>query len=90
MENKTIKNIFWKELTIDNEFENYLNEIEKYNLGIPEKILKILYNRGINSKDKIIKFFNKEIKFLYPPFFFKNINEIIKKIKKYIDENKKN
>lgn len=89
MENKTIKNIFWKELTIDNEFENYLNEIEKYNLGIPEKILKILYNRGINSKDKIIKFFNKEIKFLYPPFFFKNINEIIKKIKKYIDENKK-
>ncbi|MCX8058875.1 MAG: single-stranded-DNA-specific exonuclease RecJ [Spirochaetes bacterium] len=90
MEVKGIKNINWYELKNDDDnFEKFLDDIETLNLEIPEKILKILYNRNINSKEKLFKFFNKDIKFLYPPFIFRNITQIIEKIKYFVNEGKK-
>jgi len=60
---------------------------KKFNLN--EKIIEILFNRGINSEDKIDKFLNENINNLKDPFLLINMKEAANRISKAIENNEK-
>lgn len=91
MEIKTAKNINWHEYSSldDKKFEIFLSQISDFDINIPEKILKILFNRGIDNKENLIKFLSNNFRLLYPPFIFRDVVQIVEKIKNCINNGDK-
>ncbi len=56
--------------------------------GLHEDVVKLLFLRGIDTKDAIDKYINAGETQLYNPFLLKNMQEVVDKINYYINENK--
>ena len=57
--------------------------------NLHEDVVKLLFLRGIDTKEAIDKYINAGETQLYNPFLLKNMKEVVEKINYYID-NKKN
>lgn len=56
-------------------------------LNIPSLTSRIMYNRGINTIEKAKKFLYPEITDLYDPYIFKDMDKIVKRIERAIENN---
>ncbi len=56
--------------------------------GLHEDVVKLLFLRGIDTKDAIEKYINAGETQLYNPFLLKNMQEVVDKINYYVKENK--
>lgn len=65
---------------------NYINE-ELQELDIDRDMLNILINRKIDNKDKITHFFDNSLESLQNPFFLKDVDRSIERIKTAIEKN---
>lgn len=74
----------------------FINKLDKINfnekeiervassLELNKDIVKLLFARGLDSKDKIDKYLNAGVTSLYNPFLLRNMQEVVEKIKYYI------
>lgn len=74
----------------------FINKLDKINfnekeiervassLELNKDIVKLLFARGLDSKDKIEKYLNAGVTSLYNPFLLRNMQEVVEKIKYYI------
>lgn len=74
--------------------EQYKDEFNKFasdisTLGIDESIARVLYNRDINTYDKVKKHLFMELKDTHNPALFKDSDKFIEAIKRAIDEKHK-
>lgn len=63
------------------------NLADKYQIN--ENILQLIFSRGIDNEEKLIKYLNPTLKDLHSPFLFKNMEMIIEKINNHIRNNSK-
>lgn len=56
-------------------------------LNAPEIVAKMLVQRGIDSPEKVKKFFNPKITDLYDPFLMKDMDKAIERIAKAVENN---
>lgn len=61
----------------------------KLNFELNDSIKNILFNRGIDSKDKAYKFFNANTNDLYDPFLICDMNKAVCRILKGLQDNDK-
>lgn len=74
--------------TIKDYDEKLLNHIsQKYNL--PQNIVTLLFSRGIDTDEKINKFFNPSLEDFSDPYLLKNMKSVIEKVNRAIESNKK-
>lgn len=74
----------------------FINKLDKINfnekeiervassLELNKDIVKLLFARGLDSKDKIDKYLNVGVTSLYNPFLLRNMQEVVEKIKYHI------
>ena len=68
--------------------ENFVSEMSKlYNLD--ENLVRLLYSRGIDDKDKLQKYLNPNISDLNDPFLFENMSSAVELIQQHISRNGK-
>ena len=72
----------------DNFDESKINKFSK-EFNLDKDIVKLLFLRGIDTKEKIEKFLNPMITEMYNPYLLKNMYEAVDIIKKYVSEKKK-
>ena len=73
--------------TNDNFNSLEINRISsKFDLN--KDIVKLLFAREINTDDKIERYLGSGISQLNNPFLLKNMQEVVEKIKYYVDNNK--
>ncbi len=58
-------------------------------LQVPEKIIRILFNRGISNIDTIKNFLNPNINNLYNPFLMKGMDKAIERVHRALENNEK-
>lgn len=73
------------EIKID---ESEIKNLSNY-FNLDEKIIKILYNRGFSSKDKIDAFLHDDLKNLNDPYLLKDMKETIERINLAIQKQEK-
>lgn len=61
--------------------------VEKYNLS--QIAVELLLKRGFDTEEKIDKFLNTSTNDFYDPFLLKDMDKLVKRIKKAIDKNEK-
>lgn len=70
-----------------NSFINFCDEVRDFNLS--DILLKILYNRGIDTYDKVEKHLYMELSDTHNPSLLKDSDKFVEGMKKAIDENHK-
>ena len=70
-----------------NSFINFCDEVRDFNLS--DILLKILYNRGIDTYDKVEKHLYMELSDAHNPSLLKDSDKFVEGMKKAIDENHK-
>ena len=68
----------------EKEIERVANELE-----LKKDIVKLLFARGMDTKDKIEKYLNAGVTSLYNPFLLRNMQEVVEKIKFYVMSKKR-
>ncbi len=77
MENSILKTKIWKQKSSP---EQTLVDVLTQELNAPEIIAKMLVQRGIDSSDKVKKFFNPRIGDMHDPFLMKDMDKAIERI----------
>ena len=77
MENSILKTKIWKQKSSP---ERTLVDVLTQELNAPEIIAKMLVQRGIDSSDKVKKFFNPRIGDMHDPFLMKDMDKAIERI----------
>ena len=70
-------------------FNNKLVKSLSSELNISENTIKLLFSRGINTKEQIVDFLNCGINNFYNPFQLTGMTEGVKQIKQAIESNKR-
>jgi len=63
-----------------------INEFSKL-YKLDKLIIKLLFSRGYDTKEKIGKFLNPNIKDFYNPFLLNDMNQVVQKIKNHLNKN---
>lgn len=80
--------MIFKQKIAENFNESKINNISReFNLN--KDIVKLLFLRNIDTKEKIEKFLNPAITDLYNPFLLKNMRQAVDIINKYVKDKKK-
>jgi len=77
LENSILKTKIWKQKSSP---ERTLVDVLTQELNAPEIIAKMLVQRGIDSSDKVKKFFNPRIGDMHDPFLMKDMDKAIERI----------
>ena len=77
MENSILKTKIWKQKSAP---DQALVDVLTQELNAPEIIAKMLVQRGIDSSDKVKKFFNPRIGYMHDPFLMRDIDKAIERI----------
>ncbi len=74
--------------TLITEDRKEFDEISKI-FNLDKNLVRLLYSRGIDSKEKIEKYLNPSIRDLHDPFLFEDMHDVVDKINKHIENNAK-
>ena len=77
MENSILKTKIWKQKSAP---DQALVDVLTQELNAPEIIAKMLVQRGIDSSDKVKKFFNPRIGDMHDPFLMRDMDKAIERI----------
>ena len=77
MNNSILKTKIWKQKSIP---DQALVDVLTSELNAPEIIAKMLVQRGVDSPDKVKKFFNPRIGDMHDPFLMKDMDKAIERI----------
>lgn len=74
---------------LENNFDiKLINELSK-EFNLCEDTIKLLFLRGLDSKDKIEKYLSSGITQLNNPMLLKNMDKVVEKIRYYLENNKR-
>lgn len=68
--------------------EDNISEMSKI-FNLDKNLVRLLYSRGIDSKEKLKKYLTPSLTDIYDPFLFEDMAEVVLKIEKHISNNGK-
>ena len=71
---------------VENENVEFVNKMSKF-FNLDQKLVHLLYSRGIDSQEKLNKFLNPNLTDLYDPFLFEDMQQAVELIEKHISNN---
>ena len=74
--------------TLNEEFNDEHIEMAKY-FDLDKHLVRLLYSRGVNSKEKLNKYLYPSLSNLYDPFLFENMSAVVEKIQNHLDKGSK-
>ncbi len=72
----------------ENVNEDFISEMSKF-YNMDANLVRLLYSRGIDTKDKLQKYLNPSLSDLYDPFLFENMSDAVELIQNHIAKNSK-
>ena len=74
--------------TLNEELNDEHIEMAKY-FDLDKHLVRLLYSRGVNSKEKLNKYLYPSLSNLYDPFLFENMSAVVEKIQNHLDKGSK-